>query len=140
MSAFVYTNSVDFADTDAGGVVHFTAFLRWVARAEGAWFDSLGCRSFERHTDGGYSGYPRVNVRCDYRSPMFPGDTYAVRLAPQKIGNSSFTYGFKVYRGNEEGVLTAEGCLTIVFARAFAEGGFELKALPKPLAELQIEA
>lgn len=136
MKEFVFRNQVDFADTDAGGIVHFTGFLRWVARAEGEWFKSLGFNGFERVSGGGYKGFPRVNVQCDYRSPVYPGDSYAVRLSPVKLGNTSFTYAFKVYRNDVDGPLAAEGSLTIVYAVADRDGGFSLAPLPKELATL----
>lgn len=137
MTEFIFNNQVDFADTDAGGIVHFTAFLRWVARAEGAWFKSLGFNGFERLPDGGYAGFPRVNVQCDYRSPVFPGDSYAVRLTPKKVGNTSFTYAFQVYRGDIRGTLAAEGSITIVYALAKKGGDFVLTPIPALLAALK---
>jgi acyl-CoA thioester hydrolase len=137
MKDFVFNNQVDFADTDAGGIVHFTGFLRWVARAEGAWFASLGFKSFERLPDGGYKGFPRVNVQCDYRAPVFPGDSYAVRLWPKRVGNTSFTYSFEVHRGDVKGQLAAEGSVSIVYAFAQKGGDFELRPLPDELIALK---
>jgi acyl-CoA thioester hydrolase len=137
MSEFVFNDAVDFSDTDAGGLVYFTNILRWVERSEGAWFKSLGFQQFERLPDGGYRGFPRVNVKCDYRNPLFPGDTFAIRLEPSKVGHTSFTYSFKVYRGDSDGVLAAEGSITIVFASASRGGQFEVIALPAQLAALK---
>ena len=137
MSDFVFNNQVDFADTDAGGIVHFSAYLRWVARAEGEWFRSLGFHGFERQPEGGYKGFPRVNVQCNYRSPVFPNDTYAVCLTAQKVGGTSFTYAFEVYRGDVHGTLAAEGTLTIVSALSKKCGDFTLIPLPPQLAALR---
>lgn len=137
MKDFVFNNQVDFADTDAGGIVHFTAYMRWVARAEGAWFKSLGFDGFEPLPEGGYKGFPRVNVQCNYRSPIYPGDNYAVRLAPTKIGHTSMTYAFTVYRGDETGIVAADGSATIVYALAKKGGDFKITPLPKQLIALK---
>lgn len=138
MKDFVFTNSVDFADSDAGGIVHFTAFLRWAARAEGAWFKSLGFEGFERLPGGGYHGFMRVNVQCDYRSPVYPNDNYAVLLTPKKVGRSSFSYNFKIHRNSPDGILAAEGSLTIVHIHTKADGTFTVEPLPEELAALKV--
>jgi len=136
MTDFTYNDRVDFSETDAGGIVFFTNFLRWVARAEGAWFASLGVMGFERLPDGTYRGYPRVGVKCDYRAPLFPGDTFAVVLTPVRAGRTSFTYAFRVHRTDANGILAAEGSMSIVFAKGTPGGVFDLAPIPETLVNL----
>jgi YbgC/YbaW family acyl-CoA thioester hydrolase len=140
MNDFIFHDRVDFADTDAGGVVFFANVLRWVTRAEGAWFRALGFDSFVRNADGSYQGFPRVSVKCDYRAPFTPGETFAIALAPVKVGRSSFTYSFRVFKGDENGLLGAEGTMTIVFAGGSPHGDFKLAPLPEPILRLKVPA
>lgn len=136
MKEFLFNDRVDFSDTDAGGIVFFTNVLRWVTRAEGAWFDSLGFNGFERLDCGTHRGFPRVSVKCDYKSPLLPGDTFTVALSPVRAGRTSFTYAFRVHRTSIDGPLAAEGKMTVVYATGSPGGKFETLPLPEQLRKL----
>jgi acyl-CoA thioester hydrolase len=136
MKEFTFLGEVDFVDTDAGGLAHFTNVLRWVERAEFAWFQSFGVKSFEPLDEGGYNGSPRVSVRCDYRIPMLPCEPYAVVLSPVRIGKTSFTYAFKVLKNREPNNIAAEGEITIVRVHVKKGAEFEKMPLPAPFHSL----
>ena len=66
---------VAFADTDAGGWVHFPNILRYVEEAEHAFLKSRGVTVFDR----ALGGWPRVNVHCDFAKPLQFGDRVEVQ-------------------------------------------------------------
>jgi acyl-CoA thioester hydrolase len=134
MTEFAFDGEVDFSDTDAGGLVHFTSILRWVERAESAWLKSLGVVPFEVFPDGSYHGFPRISVKCDYKVPFLPGEAFRVVLAPKRIGTTSFAYFFKILKN---GIISAEGEITIVYARARRGGDFKKLPLPEQLTCLK---
>lgn len=99
---------VAFADTDAGGWVHFPNILRYVEEAEHAFLKSRGALVFDR----ALGGWPRVNVHCDFSKPLQFGDRIEVQLAVAQIGNSSVTWKFEIQ--NEAGECAAQGSMTTV--------------------------
>jgi len=136
MKEFAFSSEVDFSDTDAGGFAHFTSVLRWVERAEAAWMKSIGVMSFEVLDDGGYRGFPRVGVRCDYKVPMPPAESFTIILTPGKIGKTSFSYSFKVLKGGAPDKIAAEGEITVVYVLAQRCGDFEKQPLPPQFSKL----
>ncbi len=70
---------VEFSETDAAGIVHFSNFFRYMESAEHAFFRSLGYSIMMRRFDPPL-GFPRVHVSCDYRSPLRFEDLVEVHL------------------------------------------------------------
>ena len=97
---------VRYAETDMYGWVHNSNFLRFVENAEHELFASIDKNLFSEET-----GWPRVNFTVDFRSPLTFKDPYQVNLTPQRLGNSSITWGFRVFSDER---LIAEGKMTSV--------------------------
>ena len=79
-SAFTTRRRVEFRDTDAAGIVHFSAFFFWMESAEHELLRSIGLHVFEGQADGSEYSWPRVSVACDYTS--------AVRFGDEEIGRA----------------------------------------------------
>ncbi|MGA0846935.1 MAG: acyl-CoA thioesterase, partial [Luteolibacter sp.] len=112
---------IAFADTDASGWMHFPNVFRYFEEAEHAFLKSHGLLVFDR-AEG---GWPRVNVSCDYRSPLICGDKIDVYLSITHIGNSSVKWDFEIVKSN--GQSAASGSVTTV--RVNHEGK------PQPLSQ-----
>lgn len=116
---------VEFAETDMAGIVYFTNVLKWVEAAESALFRQHGL-TWIRVSPALSEGWPRVGLRCDFRSPLYFGDEVEVLLRVHHIGNTSITYAFRVERllpGTPPGrKLAARGTLTTVYARLDRDG------------------
>ena len=65
--AFRTTRRVEFSDTDAAGIAHFTAFFRFMEQAEHELLRSVGLSVF-MPVDGEEITWPRVSSKCDFRS------------------------------------------------------------------------
>jgi len=94
---------VEWIDTDAAGIYHWTSAFRLVEAAEAALHTALGV---EARTFG---LTPRVAVEADFRGPLRFNDAVRVELRVEDVGRSSVRYGFTL-RG-PEGV-ACEGRLT----------------------------
>jgi len=94
MASFTTRRRVEFRDTDAAGIVHFSAFLLWMESAEHELLRAAGLRVIERGPDGIDASWPRVSVSCDFRGPVRFGDEVDVAVSVEKIGRTSVTYGF----------------------------------------------
>ena len=107
---FTHHRRIEFADTDAGGIVHFSRFLVFMETAE---HEMLRRRGLEPLTDdvGRTIAWPRVEASCRYLGPARLGDDLSIEVRVVRRGNTSMTYGFRILRGEE---LLAEGRMTSV--------------------------
>ncbi|HAU49090.1 MAG TPA: thioesterase [Planctomycetaceae bacterium] len=131
---------VEFRDTDAAGIAHFSAFFFWMESAEHEFLRELGIRvvdnapedeeSLRRELASGEGvgrelevSWPRVSVSADYKAAVRFGDTLDVFIAVAERGTSSITYRF---RFENSGNLVAIG--TVVVVRCLMRHG--MKPLP----------
>jgi acyl-CoA thioester hydrolase len=92
-----HVTEVAFGDTDASGLMHFPSVFRYVEAAEHAFLKARGIHIFSRE----YGGWPRVHVDCDYRQMLFFGDVIEVRLGLSRMGDSSLTWVFEIWKGEQ---------------------------------------
>lgn len=138
MKNFVYRAKVSFSDTDAAGIVHFSNILRYVERAEEEWLKSFGMAQFEALEKGGFTGFPKVSVKVDYKCPLLPGDEFVVEIVPGDPGVSSLPYDFVVKRVTGDDVqeaVAATGRFVLAFAEKIAGSGMKSVALPDRLLQ-----
>jgi 4-hydroxybenzoyl-CoA thioesterase len=113
MPAFVTHLPVRFADIDHAGIVYFPRFFHFFHVAfEEMWRDKLGARAYVDLLDKDRVGFPAVRAECDYRSPLRFGDVAELELRVLRLGRTSVTFGYRVYRAAEpphERRLAAEG-------------------------------
>ena len=131
---------VEFRDTDAAGIAHFSAFFFWMESVEHEFLRELGMRVVDNTPEDGESlrrelasdegiggelevSWPRVSVSADYKAAVRFGDTLDVFIAVAEQGSSSITYCF---RFESSGNLVATG--TVVVVRCLMRRG--MKPLP----------
>jgi YbgC/YbaW family acyl-CoA thioester hydrolase len=127
-SEFALTRTVEFAETDMAGLMHFSNYFYWMEACETAFYRSLGLPLIS-FVPGKVVGWPRVKVGCHYRAPLRFNDVAEVRLFISKIGGRSLSY---VFQFRKEGVLTAQGEFTVVCVGGGENPGGGLTALPIP--------
>jgi len=101
-ASILWAGPLDWADTDAAGIAHWTAVFRLIERAEAALFTALG------HAEM-FGRAPRTAVAVRYRSPLRFNDPVEVDLAVTKVGATVLEYSF-VVRGPE--TVAAEGTIS----------------------------
>lgn len=84
---------VEFADTDMGGIVHFSRFFVFMETAEHEFLRALGAE-VHMSLEGEDIGWPRVEASCQYLSPARLADVLEIHLRVVRKGNKSMTYGF----------------------------------------------
>lgn len=122
---------VEFRDTDAAGIVHFSAFFFWMESAEHELLRSAGLHVFERHPDGSEYSWPRVSVSCDYRSALRFGEEVDINVYVAELGRSSVTYRFVF---EHDGRTAAEGRVVAVRCQVQPGGRLEAVAIPADIA------
>ena len=110
---FLTSRFVEFSDTDMAGIVHFSAFFRYMEAAEHQLLRSLGFSVYSE-VDGDVITFPRVAASCDFRSPARCEDTLDIEVVVRRVGTKSVTYGFHF---SQHGRDVATGEITSVCCR-----------------------
>lgn len=94
---FAVQRAVEFSETDMAGLVHFANFFRYMEFAEARFFEFLGEPLIGKEA-AALIGWPRVRASCDYRAPLFFGDTLEIRLSIHELKIRALEYRFDFYR------------------------------------------
>lgn len=95
MGPLTTSRRVEFRDTDAAGIAHFSAFFFWMESAEHELLRAAGVSVVERGADGVDASWPRVSASCDYRAAVRFGDELQIVVSVATIGRTSVTYAFE---------------------------------------------
>ncbi|MBU6173465.1 MAG: acyl-CoA thioesterase [Planctomycetes bacterium] len=111
-NAFVHRRLVEFCETDAAGIAHFSALMQYMEQAEHALLRSVGTTVFSLQAET--VTWPRVHVRADFLSTASFEDSLLIYVSIQKLGVTSITYAFEVIgpRGTvAEGISVSVCCV-----------------------------
>lgn len=138
-SEFRVTRRVEFSDTDMAGIMHFSAFFRFMETAEHAFFRSLGFSVWPR-PGAPEVGWPRVHAECDYRQPLRFEDEVEMELLVKEKRTRSLSYLFRFHKLNEPAVRDlATGLLVVACVARQPDGTLKAVPIPPEIAD-QIEA
>jgi YbgC/YbaW family acyl-CoA thioester hydrolase len=121
------TRQVEFSETDAAGIVHFSNFYRYMESVEHAFFRSLGLTV---HSEAATVGWPRVHASCDFLHPLRFEDTVEIRLLVREVRPRSIVYDIRFYRLNGEAREVARGTLKVAAVTRDEHG--RLRSAPLP--------
>ncbi|MBB3192989.1 tol-pal system-associated acyl-CoA thioesterase [Roseateles terrae] len=109
LPAFQHELRIYWEDTDAGGVVFYANYLKFMERARTEWLRALG---FEQETMRQQEGLMFVvsDTALRYLSPARLDDWLRVTVNPTEIGRVSLTFDQQVWRGD---TLLTEGRIRI---------------------------
>ena len=94
---------VDWMDTDAAGIYHWTTVARFAEAAEVALHNSLGIagETFEAKVN------PRLSVHFEFQRPLRFNDEGVIQLRVDAVGRSSVRYQLQI--SDTEGLSVATG-------------------------------
>jgi acyl-CoA thioesterase FadM len=104
---------VEWLDTDAAGIYHWTTIGRFAEAAEAALHNALGI------TDVTFGSTPRVSVAFEFMRALHFNDEVTVDFAVEAVGRSSVRYRIIVRDRQDREVAT--GALTTCFVDASLE-------------------
>lgn len=93
-ATYIHRRRVEFADTDAAGVAHFSRLLAMIEEAEHGFFRERGIPILTKE-----SAWPVVRVEVNFAGACRFGDEIEVRLSDFQPGKTSLTYGFEAQAG-----------------------------------------
>ncbi len=97
---FVVPVRVYYEDTDAGGVVYYANYLRFMERARTEWLRSLGFEQDELAREQGILFAVR-SAAVDFIKPARFNEQLEVTVEIKKRGHASITFDQQVRHGNE---------------------------------------
>jgi acyl-CoA thioester hydrolase len=121
---------VQFRDTDAAGIMHFSTFFTYMEQAEHEMLRSVGLSVADHQADLTFS-WPRVSATCDYKQALRFEDLFEISVRVARLGTKSVTYEFTFHQPNAANQVLAVGNVTAVYCK-FEKG--------KPPVALEIPA
>jgi acyl-CoA thioesterase FadM len=86
----VLRRRIEWIDTDAAGIYHWTTAFRLAEAAEAALHTALGI------ADRTFGVTPRVSVAAEFQRPLVFNDPVEVELAVEAVGRASVRYALNI--------------------------------------------
>lgn len=121
---FRLTRRVQFYETDAAGIVHFSWYPRYMEEAEHAMWRAAG---LSIHEAGAEHGWPRVAITFDYAAPLRFEDVFDITIRVAELGARSLRYTCELTRSETR---IGSGSMTIVCVTHGTDG--QVRSAPLP--------
>ena len=95
--AFITKNKVRMHDTDMAGILYFARQFRFVHDTFEDFIESEGLNLHQMFQEERFI-FVIVHVEADYYHSLHVGDALDVHLSVERIGNTSFTLSYKIFR------------------------------------------
>jgi 4-hydroxybenzoyl-CoA thioesterase/acyl-CoA thioester hydrolase len=128
---FRFQRRVEFCETDAAGIAHFSAFFQYMEQAEHALLRHLGTSVIFEDEQGTVS-WPRVSASCDYTGSVRFEDVVEIVVQVVRLGTKSVTYSFDFRLQNKS---VATGRMTTVCCRLQHDSPPNSIEIPSSLVE-----
>ena len=126
MSVYVWPTRVYWEDTDAGGVVYYANYLRFLERARTEWLRARGLTQSALALDPGVL-FSVVEVNIRYLKPGRIDDLLFICCAAAPDGAASLSFTQHIHRDVENGVLLAQAQVRVACVSAAT---FKARRLP----------
>lgn len=118
---------VEFHETDAAGLVHFSRFFLYMEEAEHALWRAAGLSN----APSSELGWPRVASSCDYHAPLRYEDEFEIALRVDAMTRHTLTYACDIARGT---VAIATGKLKVACVAKGVDGRLAVRLIPEDVA------
>jgi len=130
VGTFTFPVRVYWEDTDAGGVVYYANYLKFLERARSEWLRTLGIDQARLLEDERLQ-FVVVEANIRYHRPAKFDDELVVSVALESLGGASVTFAQEIRRGTAGGELLVSAS---VRAACIASDTLKPRPLPKALA------
>jgi acyl-CoA thioester hydrolase len=128
LSEYVYRRRVQFYETDAAGIVHFSWFFRYMEEAEHALWRAAG---LSIHPPGSPIGWARASATCDFKRPLRFEDEFDVTIRITAISRKTIQYACVL---TKDDVTLATGSMTVICVRMEPDGQMKATDVPAEIA------
>jgi YbgC/YbaW family acyl-CoA thioester hydrolase len=119
---------VQFSETDAAGIVHFSVFFRYFEDAEHALWREAG---LSIHPEASAIGWPRVAASCEYRRPLKFEQVFDVTVRIGEMTKRTITYIGEI---TSKGERIATGTWKIACVNKLPDGSMKSADIPADVA------
>src|SRR5437867_12660417 len=128
LSEYRFTRRVQFYETDAAGIVHFSWYFRYMEEAEHALWREAG---LSIHPPDADIGWPRVAAAFDFHRPLRFEQEFEVWLRVAAMTSKTIRYTCLLAQGD---IKVATGTLTIACVRKHPNDRMEPIEIPHEIA------
>jgi YbgC/YbaW family acyl-CoA thioester hydrolase len=119
---------VQFYETDAAGIVHFSWFFRYMEEAEHAMWREAG---LSIHPETSDIGWPRVAAACQFHRALKFEQEFDVTIRITEIAKRTMSYACEITRDGER---IATGTLKIACVSKSPDGTMKSAEMPREIA------
>jgi tol-pal system-associated acyl-CoA thioesterase len=130
-AVFSWPVRIYWEDTDAGGIVYYANYLRYMERARTEWVRAQGISQAALALDPGVL-FTVVEAQVKYHSPAKLEYALAVSCEPTLEGRVSVSFRQRVCRDSLEGDLLAEGTIRVA---CVATGSLRPRRIPDAMRD-----
>lgn len=124
VSELMLRRRVQFPETDATGIVHFTNFFKYMEEAEHALWRAAGVSIAP---PGAEVGWPRIATSFEFKRPLRFEDEFEVHIRIAEKTAKTIRYSAEL---RKDGEVHAVGSLTIICVRRSPGGGMKATNIP----------
>lgn len=130
MTTFHWLLNVYYEDTDAGGVVYYANYLKFLERARTEWLRSKGINQYQVSKDYGAIFAVR-SVSIDYKKPAQLDDQLSVSVEVLEVRRASLSMEQNIVNNNDELIVNAAVNIVCLHDESFS---------PRPIPQTIYEA
>jgi YbgC/YbaW family acyl-CoA thioester hydrolase len=119
---------VQFYETDAAGIVHFSWFFRYMEEAEHALWREAG---LSIHPPDSPIGWPRVSAACEFHRALRFEQEFDVTIRITDITRRTIAYGCAITQAGQK---IATGALEIACVSRAPDGSMKSVDIPREIA------
>ena len=127
-SAHTIRRRVQFYETDAAGIVHFSWFFRYMEEAEHAMWREAG---LSIHPEVSAIGWPRVGASCEFHRALKFEQEFDVTIRVTDITRRTMSYACEM---TQDGQKVATGTLKIACVSKLPDGTMRSTEIPEDVA------
>ena len=134
---FSWPVRIYWEDTDAGGIVYYANYLKYMERARTEWLRAAGIEQLPLKEQHGLM-FVVVDLEAHYRKPARYDDELLVTCEVAERTRASLTFRQQIYRAtsDQDGELLIEGKVRVACLDAL---NLKPKALPKEIMRSESE-
>ena len=129
VSEYRLKRRVQFHETDAAGIVHFSCFFRYMEEAEHALWREAGLSIVPKDTT---IGWPRVSASFDFRSALRFEQEFEVHIRIDAVTRRSIRYGCVMTSGD---TTIATGSLVIACVKRDQDQPMRAMDIPSEITD-----
>ena len=130
-ASFTWPVRVYWEDTDAGGIVYYANYLKFMERARTEWLRAIGMEQRPLQEEQGLI-FVICDTQVEFKRPARYGDALTVTARLNEHTRATMSFTQEIFRGGGDGELLVTGAIRVACLDASSH---KPRGLPKLLIE-----